>query len=332
MPPLSRGATRSRSSKPRTCRGLVLIGAAFVSLNCLTMLLLWRSSAGPASEARQRSLAGGSLSADAAAAAQDLPVRVTTQGSAAALAEGGAVPAGAGGGAKRRAPPRRKRRRRAPHARTFHLVAGTPPRIAWNASDDTFLRHLEGEWDVTPYSSQPGVFLLQQPGDYACVLLIQDACYLYMVGTTPLHSQYTGVWFSEDRARDLSRISLAKDACTLYRDIALEEQQQEVEGAGGGADGDDGDGDGGSVLEGEGVVSRPADDVVAGGGTGSGVGGGGAGQRAVGLGLAAVAATAGQLRRTLLSRGALRHSRGGGAGGHDGGRGGGGGGGGRWDR
>ena len=39
-----------------------------------------------------------------------------------------------------------------------------------------------GKWDVRAFSTIPGVFLMQQPSDFACALLVQDACYLFMRG------------------------------------------------------------------------------------------------------------------------------------------------------
>ncbi|CAI7833264.1 unnamed protein product [Closterium sp. NIES-53] len=58
-------------------------------------------------------------------------------------------------------------------------------------------------WHVQPYSSQPGVYLLQQPTDFACVLLIQDACYLFMEGkASPLSTCYH--LFMEGKASPLS--------------------------------------------------------------------------------------------------------------------------------
>ena len=84
----------------------------------------------------------------------------------------------------------------------------------------------EGRWDVESFSSQPGVFLLQQPSNFACMLLIQEACYLYIPGSSALHSPSTGIWFAEDRGRDLSKLSLANDACNLHARIISDEGSQ----------------------------------------------------------------------------------------------------------
>ncbi|CAI5996808.1 unnamed protein product [Closterium sp. NIES-64] len=147
------------------------------------------------------------------------------------------------------------------YRRGLHTLPGSPPRPKWNASDDSFLNSLVwpslsssmqlSRWHVQPYSSQPGVYLLQQPTDFACVLLIQDACYLFMQGkasslpfptchrlfmqgavlgtTLPMchlnmrgkskhHQPHTGIWFARDRTRDLSQISIVNNVCHLYSD------------------------------------------------------------------------------------------------------------------
>ncbi|CAI5521718.1 unnamed protein product [Closterium sp. Naga37s-1] len=104
------------------------------------------------------------------------------------------------------------------YRRGLHTLPGSPPRPKWNASDDSFLNSLLSRWHVQPYSSQPGVYLLQQPTDFACVLLIQDACYLFMQGKSKHHQPHTGIWFARDRTRDLSQISIVNNVCHLYSD------------------------------------------------------------------------------------------------------------------
>ncbi|CAI5471191.1 unnamed protein product [Closterium sp. Yama58-4] len=104
------------------------------------------------------------------------------------------------------------------YRRGLHILPGSPPRPKWNASDDSFLNSLVSRWHVQPYSSLPGVYLLQQPTDFACVLLIQDACYLFMQGKSKHHQPHTGIWFARDRTRDLSQISIINNVCHLYSD------------------------------------------------------------------------------------------------------------------
>lgn len=128
--------------------------------------------------------------------------------------------------------------------------ADLDPDADWTPSDSSFLCQLAtSHWVVNPYSSEPGVYLLQRKDDPSCVLLLQDVCYVFMIGRTALHSPRTGIWFAQDLppdedestgqdqagksgtsgtkaskkskkrsvfTRDLSKINLSKDVCTLY--------------------------------------------------------------------------------------------------------------------
>eukprot|EP00897_Mesotaenium_endlicherianum_P000907 jgi/Mesen1/10817/ME000093S10336 len=132
-------------------------------------------------------------------------------------------------------------------------------------SSEPLVEHLAAEWHVAPLSSQRGVFLLQQRADYACALLLQNVCYLFMIGRGPLHTQHTGLWYAQeaslrlpaappragaggglgakaeynDRARDLSQIDLSHDVCSLYAP-----GKGESSGGGGGGGGAKGGGEG----------------------------------------------------------------------------------------
>ncbi|CAI7839634.1 unnamed protein product [Closterium sp. NIES-53] len=64
-----------------------------------------------------------------------------------------------------------------------------------------------GKWDVRSFSLMPGVFLLQQPDDFACVLLIQDACYVHM----------TGGWCHVAHDRWVVPCDVAHDGCAVPR-------------------------------------------------------------------------------------------------------------------
>ena len=52
----------------------------------------------------------------------------------------------------------------------------------------------------------PGAFVLQQRDDFSCALLLQHVCYLFMMGKSALHNQYTGVWLP---AEDLPHVGPA---------------------------------------------------------------------------------------------------------------------------
>eukprot|EP00271_Cylindrocystis_brebissonii_P000523 TRINITY_DN1063_c0_g1_i1.p1 TRINITY_DN1063_c0_g1~~TRINITY_DN1063_c0_g1_i1.p1 ORF type:complete len:959 (-),score=179.53 TRINITY_DN1063_c0_g1_i1:952-3828(-) len=71
----------------------------------------------------------------------------------------------------------------------------------WAPSSQDFLRRMQEKWVINSYSSEPGVYLLQQREDYACVLLLQDVCYVYMEGHSALHNPNVGVWFAQDLPR-----------------------------------------------------------------------------------------------------------------------------------
>eukprot|EP00270_Netrium_digitus_P010204 TRINITY_DN3151_c0_g1_i1.p1 TRINITY_DN3151_c0_g1~~TRINITY_DN3151_c0_g1_i1.p1 ORF type:complete len:1008 (-),score=159.34 TRINITY_DN3151_c0_g1_i1:238-3261(-) len=74
-----------------------------------------------------------------------------------------------------------------------------------------FVDAMRRGWAVSPLSDVPGVFLLQQSTDYACVLLVENACYLYMGGKSPMHGHHAGVWFGlePEKATDGASSQLA---------------------------------------------------------------------------------------------------------------------------
>ncbi|GJP47380.1 hypothetical protein CLOM_g6577 [Closterium sp. NIES-68] len=113
------------------------------------------------------------------------------------------------------------------NGRLFHIAPGLAAgKVPWNASDNSFLLSLRGKWDVRSFSLMPGVFLLQQPDDFACVLLIQDACYVYMTGPSRLHIPLTGMWYSDEGVRDFKRISTSNDLCSLFPDSIADHQDR----------------------------------------------------------------------------------------------------------
>eukprot|EP00271_Cylindrocystis_brebissonii_P015655 TRINITY_DN38608_c0_g1_i1.p1 TRINITY_DN38608_c0_g1~~TRINITY_DN38608_c0_g1_i1.p1 ORF type:complete len:930 (+),score=80.09 TRINITY_DN38608_c0_g1_i1:64-2853(+) len=116
----------------------------------------------------------------------------------------------------------------------------------WVPSSNNFLRFLEDKWVVNAFSSEPGVYVLQQKNDYSCILLLQDVCYVFMEGESNLHNPKVGVWFAQDLprpdtpdsttssdpesdssdpdspprhsvlTRDLSKVDMSQDVCTLF--------------------------------------------------------------------------------------------------------------------
>ncbi|CAI5525998.1 unnamed protein product [Closterium sp. Naga37s-1] len=161
------------------------------------------------------------------------------------------------------------RARETVNGRLFHIALGlAASKVPWNATDNSFLLSLvrqRGKWDVRSFSLMPGVFQLQQPDDFACMLLIQDACYVHMTGPSRLHAPsegtpiapaqpMAGMWYSDEGVRDFKRISTSNDLCSLYpdaladhvgRDVVRLRGLEEGEGGVGGVDGRKGGAGGG---------------------------------------------------------------------------------------
>eukprot|EP00850_Spirogloea_muscicola_P020981 SM000232S07951 [mRNA] locus=s232:200293:205781:- [translate_table: standard] len=89
---------------------------------------------------------------------------------------------------------------------------------------EAFLQRQRKDSDVAPLPDVSGAWVLQQPsGGRSCVLLLQDVCYVFLVGTGPHHSQYTGVWYAANAAglsgaeasaaRSLADIDLSASVC-----------------------------------------------------------------------------------------------------------------------